>query len=77
MMKEELVEGLRKESTFTFQWEHTQLKDRPSFVNGYITGALSREESLDHAKTIIQDLLDNSDEYARQRAVDFLREAEK
>lgn len=29
---------------------------------------------LEYAKTIIQDLLDNSDEYARQRAMDFLEE---
>jgi len=29
-----------------------------------------------YAKTIIQDLLDNSDEYARQRAMDFLEEVE-
>ena len=32
------------------------------------------EEQLEYAKTIIQDLLDNSDEYARQRAMDFLEE---
>ena len=31
---------------------------------------------LEYAKTIIQDLLDNSDEYARQRAIDFLKESE-
>ena len=31
----------------------------------------------EYAKTIIQDLLDNSDEYARQRAIDFLKEEEK
>ena len=30
----------------------------------------------EYAKTIIQDLLDNSDEYARQRAMDFLEEVE-
>ena len=30
--------------------------------------------SFNYALTIIQDLLDNSDEYARQRAVDFLKE---
>lgn len=30
----------------------------------------------EYAKTIIQDLLDNSDEYARQRAMDFLEEKE-
>lgn len=32
----------------------------------------SIEEQLEYAKTIIQDLLDNSDEYARQRAMEFL-----
>jgi hypothetical protein len=30
-------------------------------------------EKLDYAKTIIRDLLSNSDEYARQRAMDFLK----
>lgn len=33
--------------------------------------------SFNYALTIIQDLLNNSDEYARQRAVDFLKEVEK
>ena len=32
------------------------------------------EKDNAYAKTIIQDLLDNSDEYARQRAMDFLKE---
>ena len=31
-------------------------------------------DQLTYAKTIIQDLLDNADEYARQRAEDFLKE---
>ena len=34
----------------------------------------SVEEQLEYAKTIIQDLLDNSDEYARERAINFLKE---
>lgn len=34
------------------------------------------EEQIEYAKAIIQDLLDNSDEYARQRAMDFLEEVE-
>ena len=34
------------------------------------------EEQLEYARTIIQDLLSNSDEYARQRAIDFLKESE-
>jgi hypothetical protein len=33
-------------------------------------------DTLNYAKTIIKDLLDNSDEYARQRAIDFLKEGE-
>ena len=37
---------------------------------------MSVEEQLEYAKTIIQDLLDNSDEYARQRAINFLEEVE-
>lgn len=31
---------------------------------------------LEYAKTNIQDLLDNSDEYARERAMNFLKESE-
>ena len=38
---------------------------------GYIKFCARTNE---YAKTIIQDLLDNSDEYARQRAMDFLEE---
>lgn len=34
-------------------------------------------DQLTYAKTIIQDLLDNTDESARQRAEDFLKECEK
>ena len=30
------------------------------------------EKANEYAKTIIQELLNNSDEYARQRAIDFL-----
>ena len=37
---------------------------------------MSVEEQLEYSKTIIQDLLDNSDEYARQRAIDFLKKGE-
>jgi hypothetical protein len=33
-------------------------------------------DKLNYAKNIIKDLLDNSDEYARQRAIDFLKEEE-
>lgn len=36
----------------------------------------SVEEQLEYAKSIVQDLLDNSDEYARERAINFLKEIE-
>jgi hypothetical protein len=31
-------------------------------------------DKMNYAKEIIKDLLDNSDEYAKQRAIDFLKE---
>ena len=34
------------------------------------------KEKLDYAESIVQSLLDNSDEYAEQRARDFLKETE-
>lgn len=44
----------------------------------YMQGASKYKDiggkQLTYAKTIIQDLLDNTDEYARQRAEDFLKE---
>lgn len=39
-------EELRKESTYTVQWECTPVLDRPTFVNGYITGSKPREEHI-------------------------------
>lgn len=44
---------------------------------GFYCGAeFGYNKANEYAKTIIQDLLDNSDEYARQRAMDFLEEKE-
>ena len=40
----------------------------------YMQGASKYKTKLDEAKTIIQDLLSNSDEYARQRVMDWLKE---
>jgi len=37
-------------------------------------GTEELKEKLNYAKAIIKDLLDNSDEYAKQRAIDFLKE---
>ena len=47
-------------------------------VSSLCKSAVERIEELEkenaYAKTIIQDLLSNSDEYTRQRAIDFLKE---
>ena len=40
-------------------------------------GLTDFNKAKEEAKTIIQDLLSNSAEYARQRAMDFLKEVEK
>ena len=42
--------------------------------NEEVRYVINIEKQLTYAKTIIKDLLDNSDEYARQRAEDFLKE---
>jgi len=36
----------------------------------------SVEEQLECAKTIIQELLDNPDEYVKEKAINFLKESE-
>lgn len=41
------------------------------YINAFKDGYNKANE---YAKIIIQDLLNNSDEYARQRAMDFLKE---
>ena len=44
-----------------------------AYVNGFQDGVeFCYNKAKDEAKIIIQDLLNNSDEYARQRAMDFL-----
>lgn len=48
--------------------------------DGYVkftSDQLTKAKELEYAKTIIQDLLDNSDEYARERAINFLKEVRK
>lgn len=41
------------------------------------TTTISDYSTTEYAKTIIKDLLNNSDEYARQRAIDFLKKEEE
>lgn len=61
------------------QEENTRLKkeseeNQDLATIAYMQGASKYKTKLDEAKTIIQDLLRNSDEYARQRAMDWLKE---
>lgn len=50
--------------------DYTENKERQiAYECGFLDGA---DKANEYAKTIIQDLLNNSDEYARQRAIDFL-----
>ena len=67
------------EATYKLFEENKELKEKLKPENclkllakeGYIKFS---SDQLTYAKTIIQDLLDNTDEYARQRAEDFLKE---
>ena len=70
------------EATYKLFEENKELKEKLKPENclkllakeGYIK---LTSDQLTKAKTIIQDLLDNTDEYARQRAEDFLKENKK
>jgi len=74
------------EATYKVVEENKELKEKLGDVQMQKAGEKSdlvwklktaneqKAEQLTYAKTIIQDLLDNTDEYARQRAEDFLKE---
>lgn len=63
----------------SYKEENAELKEKLKPENclkllakgGYVKFS---SDQLTYAKTIIQDLLDNTDEYARQKAEDFLKE---
>ena len=78
--REKRIEELEK--------ENAELKEKLKPENclkllakdGYVkftSDQLTKAKELEYAKTIIQDLLDNSDEYARERAINFLKEVKK
>lgn len=67
------------EATYKVVEEIEKLKESYHYeaevIDGKPTGkAILVPDSLAYAKSIIQDLLNNSDEYAKQRARDFLEE---
>ena len=47
-------EELRKEATYTVEWESTPMIDRPLFVHGYITGAEPREKRIEELEKQIE-----------------------
>ena len=50
-------------------------KRQVAYECGFLDGVdFGYNKANEYAKTIIQDLLNNSDEYARTRAMDFLEE---
>lgn len=65
------------EVTYKLDKENAELKrDKEDLIfirNQKAKFICEDKEQLTYAKTIIQDLLNNSDEYARQRAIDFLK----
>lgn len=66
------------EATYKLDKENAELKrDKEDllFIRDQSAKCMCEDkERLTYAKTIIQDLLENTDEYARQRAIDFLKE---
>jgi hypothetical protein len=73
------VENEIKNGEKPFVFESNQFY---AFENGYKEGLKAKVNFTtvsdypfkdDYAKTIIQDLLNNSDEYARERAINFLK----
>ena len=73
----EALETLVKTCSAWNEQQKTQVLSWLECARDFGTNLDECSEKLDYAMTIIKDLLDNSDEYARQRAMDFLKEVEK
>lgn len=67
-MAEEYFEELKKKK-IPFNMRNVNREIKKAYLAGLKVGKVKEE-----AKNIIQDLLSNSDEYARQRAIDYLKE---
>ena len=65
---------LAKNGAYPPLWERKGELWRKGAEFGYNKAKEELTERLAYAKSIIQDLLNNSDEYAKQRARDFLEE---
>jgi len=71
VMKLKGVNMFEKEAKVRAKDYTNDKKRQIAYECGFLDGA---DKANEYAKTIIQDLLSNSDEYARQRATDFLKE---
>ena len=74
--KKEELEKENAELKEEMNTKQVVLNDFKSRVETVTDRFNKKSSQLTYAKTIIQDLLDNTDEYARQRAEDFLKECE-
>jgi hypothetical protein len=70
MFEKEAEEYARQNNPAEYGVRATHFTVLNSFKDGAEFGY---SKAKDYTKTIIQDLLYNSDEYARQRAMDFLK----
>ena len=68
------IQTLQKNGAYPPLWERKGELWRKGAEFGYNKAKEELTERLAYAKSIIQDLLNNSDEYAKQRARDFLEE---
>lgn len=64
-----IIIGTQRGAEFGFQ-KGIKAKINTTTISDYT----AKDDKLTEAKNIIQDLLNNSDEYARQRAIDYLKE---
>lgn len=73
----EYISDLEKENAeLKAQLESERDLPAIAYMQGTENQKKKADKQLTYAKTIIQDLLDNTDEYARQKAEDFLKECE-
>lgn len=75
MFNEEASEQANKKYPIPRVYNELDVARNRKYEEGFKDGAkFGYNKANEYAKTVIQDLLNNSDEYARQRAMDFLKE---
>ena len=78
MFEKEAKNWVKEHTEIDYKASYGEFPIEPSATKSFKAGAeFGYNKANEYAKTIIQDLLDNSDEYARQRAMEFLEAKEK